>query len=191
MLTEPRPDPVIEVCLDRAEEDIREAVVFHDETLTPEPAVAEIEDAGDGRARGLPDAILLRIGGHRDEIGVAAPARPERWTERAQRPVLIAAAKQELCRPQTSCGEDHPLRHLFAGSQPAVLQAIEHDAVLTASRLDEAHQVKRPHLRPPLLGPWNVVDVQPVLRPDVAADVAVAKMNARALALPVCVEELA
>src|SRR6185436_8003235 len=77
MLAESRPDSVIEVCLDCAEEYIREAVVFHDETLTPEPAVAEIEDAGDRRARGLPNAVLLRVGGHRDEVGVAAPARAE------------------------------------------------------------------------------------------------------------------
>ena len=47
--------------------------------------------------------------------------------------------------------------------------------------LDVAHQVQRPHLRAMLLRPGEVVAVERVLCVDVAADVAVAQMDAGAL----------
>ena len=49
--------------------------------------------------------------------------------------------------------------------------------------------MQRPHLGAVLLGPWDVVEVEGILRPDVAADVAVPQVNARALLLAVRVRE--
>ena len=50
--------------------------------------------------------------------------------------------------------------------------------------------MQRTHLGAALLGSRNVVDVEAVLRPHVTADVAVAEMDARPLALPVSIREL-
>ena len=62
---------------------------------------------------------------------------------------------------------------------------------LPPCRLDESNQVQRAHLGAVLFGARNVVDVEAVLRAHVAADVAVAEMDAGALALAVRVDELA
>ena len=57
------------------------------------------------------------------------------------------------------------------------------------ARLDEADHMQRPNLGSPGLCAGNVVQIERVLRLDVAADVAVAEMNAGPLLLPVVVLE--
>ena len=125
------------------------------------------------------------------KFALALQRVPEHRAERGQCPVLIAATEKELRRSQTSRGQDDTLGGLFAANHPPVLDAIEDNPVFAALRLDEANQVQRPHLGAVLLGSWNVIDVEAVLGPHVASDVAVAQMDARPLFLPVRVDELA
>ena len=124
------------------------------------------------------------------KLALALQRVPSIGLSERQRPVLIAAAEQELGRSQASRGQDDAFGRLFAANRPPLLETIEDDPVLAALRLDEANQVQRTHLGAALLGSRNVVDVQAVLRPHVTADVAVPEVDARPLALAVRVREL-
>ena len=112
----------------------------------------------------------------------------ERGADVGQRLELIPATKQQLSRAERARRDDDPCRDHGPANEPAVLDAIELNAVGVPLRRDRSDDVKRAHFRAVRFGARQVVQIEGVARTDGTTDIAVAAVHARALLLAVLVD---
>src|SRR5262245_16805328 len=131
----------------------------------------------------------VRMKRRRQKITVAAPADAESGAELRQRLKLVATPQQEFSGPDRPGGENDRLGCFRTHRALPALETVVRHAITGARHgLDVLHQMERSNLRMVLvLGYIQVVAIEGVLRVHVAADVAVAEVDARALLGAVCV----
>ena len=106
-----------------------------------------------------------------------------------QRPRHVAAAKQQVGRPERARGEHDDARRIGHGHEPAGLDPVGPDAIEVPLALDGTDHVERPDLGAVVLGPRQVVEVERVAGEDGAADVALPEVDAGPLLDPLGIGE--
>ncbi len=122
-------------------------------------------------------------------MAFALQCRPSRGLRPGSVRVLVAAAEEQLGATETAGGDDHSCRDFLAADQLTAFDPIEDDSILSVGWFDVSNDVQWTHLGAVLLGSRNVIEVERVLGAHIAADVAVAEMDAGALLLAVGVDE--
>ena len=103
--------------------------------------------------------------------------------------MFVPRPEQQLGGTKTAGRDKHTVSKHVAAHERTRDDAIELDTITASARFDATYHVERSHHATVLLRGCEIGEVQPVLRANLAPDVAVAEMDASALLLSLRVDE--
>ena len=103
--------------------------------------------------------------------------------------MLVARPEQQLRGAEAARGQEHPVGAHLAAHSVSPGDAIELDAIAAVRGSRPRTTWSGRTSQPCCLGERQIGEIQPVLRPNFAPDVAVAQVDARALLLSLRVDE--